>query len=154
MSINLRRIHGLGINKIAVGLLEPIGCMPLLTAASSYDKCLQPLNFISQNYSQMLLQIVQELNKELGKPVFVTLDLYNSFLSVLATMQKRRSGKFFFFQKVFQVSINNAKLLKPFCLNCRHCYFSLLYCLYFDSDSTFVRKSWLEQLSRLFWYTQ
>ncbi|XP_027937854.1 GDSL esterase/lipase At5g03610-like isoform X2 [Vigna unguiculata] len=91
MSINLRRIHGLGINKIAVGLLEPIGCMPLLTAASSYDKCLQPLNFISQNYSQMLLQIVQELNKELGKPVFVTLDLYNSFLSVLATMQKRRS---------------------------------------------------------------
>ncbi|BAT94546.1 hypothetical protein VIGAN_08115900 [Vigna angularis var. angularis] len=91
MSINLRRIHSVGINKIAVGLLEPIGCMPLLTAASSYNKCLEPFNFISQNHSQMLLQIAQELNKELGKPVFVTLDLYNSFLSVLATMQKRRS---------------------------------------------------------------
>ncbi|CAJ1976682.1 unnamed protein product [Sphenostylis stenocarpa] len=94
MSLNLRRIHSLGINKIAVGLLEPIGCMPLLTVASSYDKCLEPFNFVSQNHSQRLLQIVQELNKELGKPVFVTLDLYNSFLSVIATMQKRRSGKF------------------------------------------------------------
>jgi len=94
MSLNLRRLHSLGINKIAVGLLEPIGCMPLITVATSYDKCLEPFNFISQNHSQMLLQTVQELNKELGKPVFVTLDLYNSFLSVLATMQKSRSGKF------------------------------------------------------------
>ncbi|RZB88208.1 GDSL esterase/lipase isoform B [Glycine soja] len=91
MSLNLRRIHSLGINKIAVGLLEPIGCMPLLTVASSYEKCLEPFNLISQNHSQMLLQIVQELNKELGKPVFVTLDLYNSFLSVISTMQKRHS---------------------------------------------------------------
>ncbi|XP_068490875.1 GDSL esterase/lipase At5g03610-like isoform X2 [Phaseolus vulgaris] len=91
MSLNLRRLHSLGINKIAVGLLEPIGCMPLITMATSYDKCLEPFNFISQNHSQMLLQTVQELNKELGKPVFVTLDLYNSFLSVLATMQKSRS---------------------------------------------------------------
>ncbi|RDY09361.1 GDSL esterase/lipase, partial [Mucuna pruriens] len=91
MSLNLRRIHKLGINKILVGLLEPIGCMPLLTVASSYEKCLEPFNLISQNHSQMLLQIVQELNKELRKPVFVTLDLYNSFLSIIATMQKRHS---------------------------------------------------------------
>lgn len=119
MSLNLRRIHSLGINKIAVGLLEPIGCMPLLTVGSSYDKCLEPFNFISQNHSQMLLQVVQELNKELGKPFFVTLDLYNSFLSVLATMQKSHSGKFSCVSKDFfflQVSISNAKLLKPFCL--------------------------------------
>ncbi|KAK7279555.1 hypothetical protein RJT34_24608 [Clitoria ternatea] len=90
MSINLVRIHSLGINKIGVGLLEPIGCMPPLTMASSYDKCIEPFNLVSQNHSQMLLQTLQQLNKQMGKSVFVTLDLYNSFLSIIATMQKNR----------------------------------------------------------------
>lgn len=142
MSLNLRRIHSLGINKIAVGLLEPIGCMPLLTVASSYEKCLEPFNLISQNHSQMLLQIVQELNKELGKPVFVTLDLYNSFLSVISTMQKRHSGKvlcfhysfswvkllkkninILYFKRFFKFQLNNAKCQLYICL--RVCYFRI-----------------------------
>ncbi|XP_027364655.1 GDSL esterase/lipase At5g03610-like [Abrus precatorius] len=91
MSLNLRRIHSLGVNKIAVGLLEPIGCMPVLTAASSYEKCIEPLNLVSQNHTQTLLQTVHQLNKEMGKSVFLTLDLYNSFLSIIATLQKKRA---------------------------------------------------------------
>lgn len=96
MSLNLKRIHSLGINKVAVGLLEPMGCVPLLTAIYSYENCDETFNSISQNHSQMLLQTVQELNKEIGKSVFVTLDLYNSFLSTIATMQKRHASKFSF----------------------------------------------------------
>ncbi|XP_061374141.1 GDSL esterase/lipase At5g03610-like [Gastrolobium bilobum] len=91
MSLNLKRIHSFGVNKIAVGLLEPVGCMPMLTATSSYDKCIENFNLVSQNHSQLLLQTVQDLNNKMRKPVFVTLDLYNSFLSTIATMQKKRA---------------------------------------------------------------
>ncbi|WJX20223.1 hypothetical protein P8452_09803 [Trifolium repens] len=90
MALNLQRIHDLGINKIAIGLLEPIGCVPMLTVKSSYEKCDEAFNMVSKNHSQMLLQIVKQLNKDRGKSVFMTLDLYNSFLSIIATMQKRR----------------------------------------------------------------
>lgn len=95
MSLNLKRIHTLGINKIAVGLLEPIGCMPMFTAASSQDKCIETFNLVSKNHSQMLFQTVQQLNTEMGKSVFITLDLYNSFLSTIATMKKGHAGKFY-----------------------------------------------------------
>jgi ABC-type enterochelin transport system ATPase subunit len=99
MALNLQRIHKLGINKIAIGLLEPIGCVPMLTVKSSYVKCDEAFNLVSQKHSQMLLQIVKQLNKDMGKSVFMTLDLYNSFLSIIATMQKRRDGKQLLFQK-------------------------------------------------------
>ncbi|CAK8573056.1 unnamed protein product [Lathyrus sativus] len=59
LSLNVQRIHNLGINKIAIGLLEPIGCMPPIT-------------------------------QQLGKSVFVPLDLYNAFLSTIEMMQKNR----------------------------------------------------------------
>jgi len=101
MSSNLKRIHELGINKIAIGLLEPIGCVPMITMRSSYEKCDESSNLVSQNHSQMLLQIVQQLNKQMGKSVFMTLDLYNSFLSVIAKMQKRRAGKQYLLMKCF-----------------------------------------------------
>jgi hypothetical protein len=35
---------------------------------------------------------VDKLNKEIGKPVFVTLDLYTAFLSTIASMQKNHDG--------------------------------------------------------------
>lgn len=94
MLLNLKRIHSLGINKIAVGLLEPIGCVPMLTVKSSYQKCDETFNLVSKNHSEMLLQTVQKLNKEMGNSVFMTIDLYNSFRSIIATMQKMHAGKF------------------------------------------------------------
>ncbi|XP_061374314.1 GDSL esterase/lipase At5g03610-like [Gastrolobium bilobum] len=90
-SINLKRIHSLGINKVAVGLLQPIGCLPALTVISFHETCLDILNLVSQTHNQMLLQNVLQLNHQMGKSVFVTLDLYNSFLSTIATMKKKRA---------------------------------------------------------------
>lgn len=120
MSLNLKRIHSLGINKVAVGLLEPMGCVPLLTAIYSYENCDETFNSISQNHSQMLLQTVQELNKEIGKSVFVTLDLYNSFLSTIATMQKRHASKFSLCMLLLITLLSWAKVLK---IKSTHIYF-------------------------------
>ncbi|CAL5209130.1 unnamed protein product [Lathyrus oleraceus] len=91
ISINVQRIHGLGINKIAIGLLEPIGCMPPITQVTFHLTCVDLLNLVSENHNQVLLKNLLQLNQQLGKSVFVPLDLYNAFLSTIETMQKNRN---------------------------------------------------------------
>ncbi|KAL2956984.1 hypothetical protein AAZX31_18G118000 [Glycine max] len=94
MSVNLKRLHSLGIKKVAVGLLQPIGCFPGLNVIFCRTNCIGLLNVISKDHNKMLLKAVQELNKEAAvKSVFITLDLYNSFLSAIETMQKKRAEK-------------------------------------------------------------
>ncbi|KAF1878337.1 hypothetical protein Lal_00047004 [Lupinus albus] len=88
LSVNIKRIHSLGAEKIFVSLLPPAGCVPKISVVSLYHKCLDPLNKVSRNHNTMLLQVVEDLNKELGKPVVRTLDIYNSFQSAIETMQK------------------------------------------------------------------
>ncbi|BAT94545.1 hypothetical protein LR48_Vigan02g181400 [Vigna angularis] len=91
MSVNLNRIHSLGINKVAVGSLIPIGCLPTLNAISFRTNCIGLFNLVSQDHNKKLLEAIQKLNNQTGKSVFITLDLYNSFLSTIETMQKKRA---------------------------------------------------------------
>jgi hypothetical protein len=90
LSLNLKRIQSLGISKIAIELMEPMGCLPIAT--QTYEKCNETLNMVAMNHNQLLLQAVDKLNKEIGTPVFVTLDLYTAFLSTIASMQKNHDG--------------------------------------------------------------
>ncbi|CAK8573055.1 unnamed protein product [Lathyrus sativus] len=90
LSLNVQRIHNLGINKIAIGLLEPIGCMPPITQVIFHLTCVDLLNLVSENHNQLLLKNLLQLNQQLGKSVFVPLDLYNAFLSTIEMMQKNR----------------------------------------------------------------
>ncbi|XP_019433739.1 PREDICTED: GDSL esterase/lipase At5g03610-like [Lupinus angustifolius] len=87
-SVNLIRIRSLGVKKIIVSLLEPIGCYPAITVALSYHDCVDRLNKVSRDHNKMILQNVEDLNKKSGKALFMTLDLYNSFLSTIKDMQK------------------------------------------------------------------
>ncbi|KAI4352939.1 hypothetical protein L6164_007143 [Bauhinia variegata] len=93
LSLDLKRIQSFGVGKIAVGLLEPMGCLPQATVFTSYKNCMDAINLVSYSHSQMLLQAVKNLNQEIGKQVFITLDLYNAFLSKIAEMQKARAAK-------------------------------------------------------------
>ncbi|CAL0321257.1 unnamed protein product [Lupinus luteus] len=91
VSVNLRRIQSLGAGKIIVTLLQPIGCLPTISVADGFLSCIDLLNLVSTNHNKLILQNVDDLNKEIGKPVFKTLDLYNSFLTTIQTMQKSRA---------------------------------------------------------------
>ncbi|KAE9619285.1 putative triacylglycerol lipase [Lupinus albus] len=96
LTINLRRIHNLGAKKIIVSLLQPVGCLPTISVASLYTDCVDLLNMIPRYHNKKILENVEDLNKKIGKPVLRTLDLYNSFLSAIQTIQKNREGKFYF----------------------------------------------------------
>ncbi|XP_016652733.1 PREDICTED: GDSL esterase/lipase At5g03610-like, partial [Prunus mume] len=83
LAVDLERIHGLGVRKIAVTAIGPLGCLPRMTSFLSYQNCSEVANLVSIFHNQILRQKVEELNKETKKSSFVILDLYNASLSAI-----------------------------------------------------------------------
>ncbi|KAI4348988.1 hypothetical protein L6164_009648 [Bauhinia variegata] len=84
MRSNLKRIHELGVKKVAVGGLQPLGCLPRNTASSTFQRCNDTSNTLVAFHNSLLSQAVTKLNQE-GKDhsTFILLNLYDSFMSVL-----------------------------------------------------------------------
>ncbi|XP_061357069.1 GDSL esterase/lipase At5g03610-like [Gastrolobium bilobum] len=81
---NLIRIKGLGVKKIVVGGLQPLGCLPPNTASSSFQSCNSTFNNLVVLHNNLLNQAVTKLNQvSKDNSTFVILDLYDSFMSVL-----------------------------------------------------------------------
>ncbi|KAG6638047.1 hypothetical protein I3843_10G008200 [Carya illinoinensis] len=83
-SINLKRIHGLGVKKIAVTGIAPFGCLPVLTGpASSFRQCNEYYNSFLGFHNLLLNQTVEKLNVETEDCPFFIIDLYASFTSAI-----------------------------------------------------------------------
>ncbi|KAK4749931.1 hypothetical protein SAY87_027380 [Trapa incisa] len=83
LKTNLRRIYDIGARKVAVGELQPLGCLPSNTAANSFQQCNGTVNLLVGLHNQLLRQAVADLNNQTSSSTFVILDLYDSFMSVL-----------------------------------------------------------------------
>lgn len=99
---NVKHILSLGVRKIAVTAIPPLGCMPQITAYSSWNTCNQVWNLLSYGHNQQLWQQMQSLNNNLQtdqkENAIVVLDLYTAFLSAFAK-QKNFTGKLICLQK-------------------------------------------------------
>ena len=86
--IDLRKIRDIGVAKVAVTNLHPIGCTPSL--AIFYSKCNETVNLAVMYHNQMLSKAVAELNSadNGGAEPFVVLDLFDAFESVLTRGKK------------------------------------------------------------------
>ncbi|XP_010490848.1 PREDICTED: GDSL esterase/lipase At5g03610-like isoform X1 [Camelina sativa] len=80
--VNLRRIHALGVKKVAIPLLQPLGCLPLFAKDSSYQKCSDIINAFVIIHNNELKKVVANLNKETKQSTFMVIDYYNAFLTV------------------------------------------------------------------------
>uniref|UniRef100_A0A0A0KEW4 GDSL esterase/lipase n=1 Tax=Cucumis sativus TaxID=3659 RepID=A0A0A0KEW4_CUCSA len=98
--VDLRRIRRLGVKKIVVTGLGPLGCLPIFTAPFSFKQCNQTINSFVQFHNFLLKQAVDKLNKQITKQqhyssssssskIFI-LDVYDAFLSII---QGRGSGR-------------------------------------------------------------
>ncbi|CAK7327546.1 unnamed protein product [Dovyalis caffra] len=93
--VNMKRIHGLGVKKVAVTTLQPLGCLPRSTFASSFQQCNGTENELVGFHNLLLQQAVVKLNNETKDSTFVILDLYKAFMSVLKNKGKNPgSSKF------------------------------------------------------------
>ncbi|KAK3013083.1 hypothetical protein RJ639_008974 [Escallonia herrerae] len=91
LSVDLMRIHDLGVRNIGVTAMEPLGCLPTSTAFSSYKKCNQTDNTATKFHNHILQQAVQKLRNQNKDSNIVILDLYSAFMSVLKE-QKNHPG--------------------------------------------------------------
>ncbi|TKY62006.1 GDSL esterase/lipase [Spatholobus suberectus] len=81
---NLIRIKGLGVEKIVVGALQPLGCLPQVTVSTTFQSCNATSNALVLLHNTLLNQAVTGLNQETkDRSAFLILNLYDSFLSVL-----------------------------------------------------------------------
>lgn len=81
--LNLKRIQNLGVKKVAVTALQPLGCLPRTTANSSFQQCNANQNALVNLHNVLLQQAVGKLNNETKYSSILILDLYSSFMTVL-----------------------------------------------------------------------
>ncbi|KAI6674120.1 hypothetical protein NL676_002026 [Syzygium grande] len=82
LAVNLKRVYALGVRKIAVAALQPLGCLPQYSYATSFQKCNDTVNTLVGFHNQLLKQAVDKLNNETSPSTFVIVDLYSAFTSV------------------------------------------------------------------------
>lgn len=84
----MKRINGMGVKKVVVSTLQPLGCLPRSTSLSSYQQCNGTENGLVGFHNLLLQQAVAKLNNEMKDRTFVILDLYTAFMTVLKNTGK------------------------------------------------------------------
>ncbi|XP_059646718.1 GDSL esterase/lipase At5g03610 isoform X2 [Cornus florida] len=103
--IDLKRIHSMGVRKITVTALQPLGCLPRNTVTTSFQQCNATLNTAVSFHNLLLQQAVAKLNNETKDSSFIILDLYTSFTSAIKN------------QTVYPESLKfETPILKPCCM--------------------------------------
>ncbi|KAI9090589.1 hypothetical protein K1719_028442 [Acacia pycnantha] len=86
-SLDLMRLHALGVKRIVVNALEPLGCLPVITDLFLLNHCDDTFNNFAALHNRLLNSHLLRLNRITHKhnhpPTFFVLDLYTSFISVL-----------------------------------------------------------------------
>lgn len=82
---NVKRINSLGVKKVVVTGLGPVGCLPQLTAPSSFTQCNARINSFLGFHNLLLKQAVAKLNNQGNKDdsTFSILDIYGAFMPII-----------------------------------------------------------------------
>eukprot|EP01018_Ginkgo_biloba_P012665 Gb_40027 [translate_table: standard] len=83
LSKDLERLYKMGLLKIAVTGLEPLGCLPSQTTSNSYKYCNETGNQLSVFHNILLEKAVKKLKTDLPHANFVILNQYSAFMSIL-----------------------------------------------------------------------
>ncbi|KAK9755360.1 hypothetical protein RND81_01G019500 [Saponaria officinalis] len=93
LEINLVRIYKLGVKKITVTSLQPLGCLPQATFETSFQKCNSTANSAVKLHNLLLQVIVTKLNVHFhyNNP-FVIIDFYNKFSIIIGDKGVRQGN--------------------------------------------------------------
>ncbi|KAL8140549.1 hypothetical protein V2J09_006570 [Rumex salicifolius] len=90
LALNLQTILGLGIRRILVTGMQPLGCTPQITATNSFQHCNSTFNSGVQHHNALLQQAVSKLNNQ-SDAIYI-LDLYNSFFTAFQEKEDSSGG--------------------------------------------------------------
>ncbi|CAH8360775.1 unnamed protein product [Eruca vesicaria subsp. sativa] len=79
--VNLRRIYTLGVKKIAIPSLTPLGYIPVF---ANFPEIIKDVvnNILVADHNSLLQKVVAKLNSETNHSAFTIIDYYNTFLTV------------------------------------------------------------------------
>ncbi|KAI3883686.1 hypothetical protein MKW92_038812 [Papaver armeniacum] len=83
LELNLREIRKIGVKKVEMLTMQPLGYLPNKAKTLSYEKCDKPLNNDTIFPNMLLEKAVQRLNSETTDSPFHILDLYGAFMSLI-----------------------------------------------------------------------
>ncbi|KAJ6876877.1 GDSL esterase/lipase [Populus alba x Populus x berolinensis] len=90
----MKRSHGMGVNKVVVTALQPLGCLPRSTFTSSFQQCNGTENELVGFHNLLLQQAVTKLNNETKDSTFAILDLDLQGIHGCFQKPRRNSRKF------------------------------------------------------------
>ncbi|XVE61512.1 hypothetical protein DITRI_Ditri06bG0046300 [Diplodiscus trichospermus] len=88
LTVNMKRIHNLGVRKIGVASLPPLGCLPRSTVQFSFRQCNETENILTDLHNQLLVQAANNLNKQTNNTSsFFVLDINSAFWTIFNQKQ-------------------------------------------------------------------
>ncbi|XP_019187158.1 PREDICTED: GDSL esterase/lipase At5g03610-like isoform X2 [Ipomoea nil] len=91
LAANMKRLHDLGVKKVSVTSLEPLGCLPRTTVRSSFRQCNDTENMGVALHNSLLQETVARLNSQTADSPYFILDLFSPFITVIKQQKKLKS---------------------------------------------------------------
>lgn len=95
------RLGDLLFKKIAITSLQPIGCSPYFSSASSFKSCNESYSELVKVHNDSLKKVVAKLNEDsrLGKKGqrYFIIDIHNAFITILKNKGENPSNLSFTF---------------------------------------------------------
>nr|GMD44447.1 GDSL esterase/lipase At5g03610-like [Ipomoea batatas] len=92
VATNMKRLHSMGVKKVSVTSMEPIGCLPGETANSSFRQCNDNLNSIVMLHNSKLQEMVARLNSQTPDSPYFILDLFSPFITIFKQKKLPQEG--------------------------------------------------------------
>eukprot|EP00253_Pinus_taeda_P008247 PITA_08247 len=112
LSADLELLYKMGIRKVTVTALEPLGYLPYITIEYFYNYCNETENGVALLHNGLLQEVVDGINKNLAGVKMVVMDQYGAFMPILSGTQQHGHSLFLVFPPF--VLCNN--LEKSLCL--------------------------------------
>lgn len=93
LSTDLVRLYNIGIRKVAVTSMEPLGCLPIATVDYSNQRCNETSNKVAIFHNLLLRKALERIRKNLSGLSLVALDQYTSVMSILSHPQQHGNFK-------------------------------------------------------------
>ncbi|XP_077230800.1 GDSL esterase/lipase At5g03610-like isoform X1 [Tasmannia lanceolata] len=94
LALDLKCLNDLGVKKIAITGIVPVGCLPNNNNMASLQRCNETLNQASIGHNVLLGEAIAKLNKSNKDLKITILDLYQAFISILQSPSNQGKLKF------------------------------------------------------------
>nr|GMD44446.1 GDSL esterase/lipase At5g03610-like [Ipomoea batatas] len=92
VAADMKHLHNMGVKKVSVSSMQPLGCLPRATVHSSHRQCNESLNAGVMLHNSMLKEMVARLNSQTPDSPYFILDLFSPFITIMKQKKLPQEG--------------------------------------------------------------